>query len=116
MISSPAVLDTCRRCGNLILKAHSEGLAVRANPQPLDPRAELGAILAGQATYDLQPLGLPRKPYLWHRHHFRIAGKREWKVVADHRCPPGPHFPPPPGPPTPVFIPFAYSCPDQPPF
>lgn len=116
MISSPAVLDTCRRCGNLILKGHSEGLMVRADPAPLDRRQEYDAILAGRATYDVHPHGLPRKPFLWHRHQYRIRGARDWNVVADHRCPPGPHFPPPPAPPTPLFIPFPYSTPDQPPF
>lgn len=117
MISTPAVLDTCRRCGALILIGQSEGLTTRANPAPLTPQEEYDAILLGHATYDVHPLGLPRRPFLMHRHSFRIArGRREWKVVADHHCPPGPHIVPPPGKPIRLEIPYATATPDQPPF
>lgn len=117
MISSPVSLAVCRRCGKPILSGYSEGVWTRADPTPLDPAQELAAIQAGLATYDLQPLGLPRRPYLWHRTSFRILGERKWQVLAQHACPPGPHFPPPPAKPTALYVPFAYSVPgDIPPF
>lgn len=117
MISSPAVLDACRRCGSLILRGQAEGATARANPTPLDRRQELTAILAGLATYDVQPLGLPRQPYLRYRNTFRILSTNQgWKVVADHACPPGPHFPQPPTKPIHLTIPYGSPVPDQPPF
>ncbi|MFE3449643.1 hypothetical protein ACFXJ8_11975 [Nonomuraea sp. NPDC059194] len=117
MISSPAVLDSCPRCGGLILVAHTDGIPARADAAPLDPHQELAAILDGRFTYDVQPLGLPRKPYLMYRHSFRIArSTREWKVVATHKCPPGPHRPTIRQPPTTLVIPYASASPDIPPF
>lgn len=116
MISGPVSLDACRRCGRPILAGYSEGVFVRADPAPVDPAGELAAIQAGLATYDLQPLGLPRRPYLWQRTSFRILGKRKWQVLAQHVCPPGPHFPPPPSQPIQLVIPFGYSVPDSPAF
>ncbi|MGW4469683.1 hypothetical protein ACWENQ_08420 [Nonomuraea sp. NPDC004354] len=110
------MLDTCR-CGALILVCQSEGIPARADAAPLSPEQELAAILDGRMTYDVQPLGLPRKPYLMYRHSFRIAnGKGEWKVVAAHKCPPGPHHPTIRQPPTPLVIPYASASPDIPPF
>ncbi|TYB50250.1 hypothetical protein FXF51_56845 [Nonomuraea sp. PA05] len=117
MISSPVSLAMCRRCGQPILSGDSEGVWVRADPTPIDPRQELDAILAGLATYDLHPHGLPRRPYLWRRNSFRIRGERKWQVLQQHRCPPGRHIVPPPSQPTELYIPFAYSTPgDIPPF
>ncbi|MET7333292.1 hypothetical protein [Nonomuraea sp. NPDC005650] len=116
MISSPVSLAICRRCGRPILSGYSEGVWVRANPAPIDAAQELAAIQAGHFTYDLQPLGLPRRPYLWHRTSFRILGERKWQVLAQHVCPPGPHFPPPPSNPIELFIPFNVSTPDDPQF
>lgn len=117
LISTPALLDACHRCGHPLLTAHAEGTPVRADVEPLDLRAELAVLLDGRATYDVQPHGIPRKPYLFHRHQFRIKGRRNWAVVAEHKCPPGPHFPPPKRkPPTELVIPFGPPIPDQPPF
>ncbi|MEV7011566.1 hypothetical protein [Streptosporangium sp. NPDC051022] len=116
MISTPAVLDTCPRCGTPTLVGHSEGLLIRATAGPLDPRGELDALTAGQMTYDVQPLGLPRKPYLIHRNAWRIHADRKYAVVATHKCPPGaraPHFRPDP---VPLFIPYGEPIPDQPQF
>ncbi|MFB4276058.1 hypothetical protein ACBJ59_12240 [Nonomuraea sp. MTCD27] len=116
ILSTPVSMTNCRRCGALILSGYSEGCWVRVDPAPLDLRQELDAILAGRMTYDVQPLGLPRKPFVWHRTVFRIRGERKWKVVQEHRCPPGPHFPPPPAQPVELVIPFNVSTPDTPPF
>lgn len=117
MISTPAMLTNCRRCGALILTGHSEGLFARADVTPLDRHQELDAILAGRTTYDLHPLGLPRRPYLFHRHQFRILSKQQdWKVVAQHKCPPGQHFPVIPGPPQELVIPYGKPIPANPPF
>lgn len=116
MISSPAAMTNCRRCGSLILSGYSEGVWVRVDTTPLTPEQELQALLAGRDTYDLHPLGLPRKPFLWHRTSFRIRGERKWQVLAQHVCPPGPHFPHPPAEPVELVIPTGYSTPDQPPF
>lgn len=115
--STPVSLAVCPRCGRHMLSGFSEGCWVRADPAPLDPAQELAAIQAGRSTYDLQPLGLPRRPYLWHRTSFRILGARKWMVLAEHVCPPGPHFPPPPSRPTELYIPSGYPTPgDIPPF
>lgn len=117
MISSPAMLDACRRCGSLILRGQSEGMTARADPTPLDRRQELAAILAGLATYDVRPLGLPRQPFLGYRCSFRILSANQgWKVVAEHRCPPGPHTPQPPTKPIHLTIPCGEPIPDNPPF
>lgn len=116
MITTAAILDGCRRCGTPILVAHSEGIPVRTDATPLTPERELEAILAGLATYDVQALGLPRMPYLGYRNQYRIAGKREWTVVADHQCPPGPHNPPPPQKPVPLIIRIGSPVPDDPQF
>lgn len=115
--STPVSLSRCPRCGRPILSGFSEGCWVRANPTPLDAAQELLAIQAGLFTYDLHPHGLPRRPYLWHRTSFRILGARKWQVLAQHACPPGVHFPPPPSKPTELYIPFGYTTPgDVPPF
>lgn len=116
MIDIPAVLDHCPRCGQQVLDAHSDGLHIRADAQPLDPQAELAALLDGRLTYDMQPLGLPRKPYLMYRDAFRIGAERKWTVVGSHKCPPGPHLPSPPGKPVHLTIPIGQPIPDQPPF
>ncbi|MBF8193267.1 hypothetical protein ITP53_47895 [Nonomuraea sp. K274] len=116
MISGPVSLTNCRRCGQLILSGYSEGCWAQVDPAPIDAAQELQAILAGLATYDVQPLGLPRRPFVWHRTSFRILGARKWAVVAEHRCPPGPHHPPPPSQPIELVIPFNAPTPDQPPF
>lgn len=116
MISTPAVLTGCPRCGTQILLGHDQGLPIRATAQPLDPHQELAELLAGRHTYDVHPLGLPRKPYLTYRESFRFQGKREWAVVADHKCPPG--APPPLFRFEPVALVYPYGPPDpdQPPF
>ncbi len=116
MIDIPAVLDHCPRCGAQVLDATSDGLPTRADAQPLDPQAELAALMSGQLTYDVQPLGLPRRPYLHYRDAFRIQAERKWTVVATHKCPPGPHFPQPRGKPVHLIIPIGIPIPDQPPF
>lgn len=117
MIDSPAVLDTCPRCGAPILDAHSDGLHIRADAAPLDGHQELAALMDGRLTWDVQPLGLPRKPFLHYRHSFRIAGERKWPVVQTHRCPPGPHTPRQWRPrPVHLSIPSGPPIPDQPQF
>lgn len=120
MISTPIVMTTCRRCGRPILAAHSEGIPARADLDPLDRYGELIALLDGRATYDLQPFGLPRRPYLIHRYDWRIQAAPCWPIVADHKCPPGPHFPSPRKPPIDLVIPIGQSSSepeyDRPPF
>ncbi|MGA5764494.1 hypothetical protein [Nonomuraea bangladeshensis] len=116
MISSPVHLDRCRRCGQPILSGYSEGAWVRADPAPVDALGELRALQAGRMTYDLQPLGLPKRPFLWQRTAWRIRGERKWSVHVQHACPPGPHFPPPPSQPVELYIPSGYTVPDSPPF
>ncbi|GHH67546.1 hypothetical protein GCM10017673_14700 [Streptosporangium violaceochromogenes] len=116
MISTPAVLDTCPRCGTPLLVGYSEGLLIRATATPVDPHGELDALTAGRMTYDVQPLGLPRKPYLMHRHAWRIQAARKWNVVATHKCPPeaqAPYFRPDP---VPIAIPYGSPIPENPPF
>ncbi|WP_326637307.1 hypothetical protein OG884_26605 [Streptosporangium sp. NBC_01755] len=116
MIDIPAVLDHCPRCGGQILVAVSDGLPTRADATPLTPQAELAALLDDRLTYDVQPLGLPRRPYLHHRNSWRIQAPRKWPVVGSHRCPPGPHFPRPQTKPVDLIIPIGHPIPDQPPF
>lgn len=116
MIDIPAVLTTCPRCGAQILDAVSEGLHVLADATPLDAHAELAALLDGRLTWDVQPIGLPRKPHLHHRHSFRIKPERKWPVVATHKCPPGPHIRPPQQKPVVLVIPYGKPTPAQPPF
>ncbi|MGI5155790.1 hypothetical protein [Microbispora sp. CA-102843] len=115
-ISTPALLDTCHHCGRPILTAHSEGLLARADPTPITPADELAALIAGRRTYDIHPMGLPRKPYLVHRSQFRIRAPRKWAVVAEHQCPPGPHFPPPRKPAVHLEIPTGPPTPETPPY
>lgn len=115
-MTTPAVLDTCHRCGRPLLVGHSEGLHTRATATPIDPLGEVEALGAGLFTYDVQLEGLPRRPHLIYRCQFRICAPRKWNVVAAHRCPPGPHFPVRPGPPIELSVPYGVPDPDQPPF
>ncbi|WP_433415060.1 hypothetical protein ACQP1V_36330 [Microtetraspora malaysiensis] len=115
-ISTPADLIACHRCGQPTLTGWSEGLLARADVTPLDQVAELVALVEGRMTYDFQPIGLPRRPYLIHRHAWRIQATRKWQVVADHRCPPGLHFPPPRKPAMELVIPIGQLIPDNPQF
>jgi hypothetical protein len=116
MITTPAVLDTCHRCGTPTLVGHSEGLLARAGAQPLDPHGELDALMDGRWTFDVHLEGVPRRAYLIYRCSFRIRAPRKWNVVATHKCPPGPHFPIRPGPPIEIVIPRGKPIPDTPPF
>ncbi|GAA3441046.1 hypothetical protein Pve01_66710 [Planomonospora venezuelensis] len=100
----------------MILVGHDQALPIRATAQPLTREQELAEILAGRHTYDLHPLGMPRKPFLVYRDSFRIAGTREWKVVADHHCPPGAVAPAFRSPPIPLVLPYGQPIPDEPPF
>lgn len=117
MITTPAVLDTCRRCGAAVLAGHSEGLHARVTAAPLNPYEEVQALGDGRWTYDLHLEGLPRRAYLIYRCPIRILGARKWKVLATHRCPPGPHYPRKPGPPIEILIPYRVEPDsDNPPF
>jgi hypothetical protein len=116
MITTPAVLDTCPRCGTAVLAAHSGGVPVRADAEPLDERGELLALLDGRMTYDMYIGGLPRKPYLHLRYSWTISRPRKWKVVTDHKCPPGPHLRRQRTPPIDLIFPSGPPIPDNPPF
>jgi hypothetical protein len=116
LISRPAVLDTCPRCGRPILVGMDTGQLARADPTPLDPEKELLALLADQMTYDVQPLGLPRRPFLIYRTTLRIQRARKWTVVTTHKCPPPPYFPGPRKPAVELVVPFGLPITDDPPF
>lgn len=77
---------TCARCGAPVIRARAGRVAaldVAADPTPLDPAAELSALLDGRLTWHLTDTGR----VTW-RDQFHIsAGAARHLVLADHRCP-----------------------------
>lgn len=82
----------CTRCGATLLCARAGRVAaldVRADPTPLDPTAEILALLDGRLTWCL--VESPFGARIRHRDRWHIAGGRcTHTVIADHRCPPQP--------------------------
>jgi len=52
-VSTPAAETTCPRCRAQLLTALDEGLRATVDADPLDPAAEIAALLAGKWTYTL---------------------------------------------------------------
>lgn len=102
-LSIRAQLAPCPRCGSAILAARTRPPAafdVRADPAPLAPAGEILALAAGRMTYDL--VKYAGQFELINRDQWRIR-RRDWPVVADHKCPgpiPWAAIPPPPEPET----------------
>jgi hypothetical protein len=83
---------TCPRCGAPILRARAGRIAaldVRADPTPLNPAAEILALLDNRLTWCL--VESPFGTRIRHRNRWHIAaGRCTHTVVADHQCPPEP--------------------------
>ncbi|MFJ4434580.1 hypothetical protein [Streptomyces sp. NPDC088923] len=82
----------CRRCGAPVLAGlagHVAALDVVADPTPLDPAAEIAALLEGRMTWCIttSPWTAPR--VLW-RDRWHASVPCPHHVVRDHRCPPQP--------------------------
>lgn len=60
---------TCPRCGATVLRGIAEGLTVTVNLEPIDPTAEVAALLTGAWTFTLS-----RTRELIHRDAGRIRG------------------------------------------
>ena len=112
LVTEPAKLITCPRCGQYTIHALSGGILVKANPEPLSVSQEITALLTGKRTYDLIPFGLHF--YLEYRSAGRMESDRLHVVVATHTCQPT-TTPPKLGPDMKLLIP-AVSLPDEPPF
>lgn len=101
LITTPATLQPCRRCGDWTLTGHAEGRLVHAHPIPLNAHEEAQALLDGRSTYNLHIQLMGTQMLLHWRSSFEIAAPRRCPVVTDHRCgrPIGtPHPTPPPRP------------------
>ena len=74
---------TCRRCGAPLLAgldADVCAFTVTADPAPVGPGAELRALMAGRASFDLLGGELHRRDR-WH-----VTGRRRWPVLLEHVC------------------------------
>ena len=114
LISRPAKLKTCPRCGEYTLTAITGGLTTATDPEPLTIEQEIAALLIGKRTFDIITLG--HRLYLEWRDIIRVKGNRAYPVVAIHICTPA--EPPPELPPDIKLTtaPARESLPDDPPF
>lgn len=80
--TTPPVVHTCRHCGRPVLYGLAEGLAVLADPAPVDPASEAVLLAAGRATYTLQRSGLVHRD-----ERRRTDPTLTGPVLAEHRCP-----------------------------
>jgi hypothetical protein len=89
LISTPAALLPCGRCGRHVLACFSGGFRTVADPEPLGLAAEIAAWLDSRMAFDVIKWGIPERLYLEYRTETRIAAGRNYLVVASHGCPPG---------------------------
>lgn len=88
-LTEPAQLTHCTHCQQPVIRAHTDGLLVTCDPQPLTPTNELTALLAGRLTYQLVPVA-GHTELQW-RHLLRIRANHPHPVIATHHCPPDAH-------------------------
>jgi len=86
LISRPAKLKTCPRCGEYTLTAITGGLTTATDPEPLTIDQEIAALLIGKRTFDIITIG--HRLYLEWRDIIRVKGGRVYPVVAIHICTP----------------------------
>ena len=95
-MQTAARLQPCPACRRHTLFAITDGLRIRADPEPLGIHAEIAARLQQRETYDVITWGQPRRLYLEFRNLLRVMAGRRYPVVAAHY--PCGHLPRPPGP------------------
>lgn len=79
-------IQTCPVCQRPVLRALVEGRDVRADPVPLDVRAELAVKLRGEWTFDIVrtwPGASTTRLCLRFAHHM---AHRRYPVVGIHQC------------------------------
>ncbi|MEU1449882.1 hypothetical protein [Streptomyces mirabilis] len=84
---------TCPRCHCPVLRARAGRVAaldVIADPEPIDPTAEILALLEGRLTWHLTTSALGVQRITWRTHFHIRAGPARHPVIADHQCPPVP--------------------------
>lgn len=84
LVTRPAALAECRRCGAATITAMVDGLLTAVDTQPLSISAEIAAIMAGKTTFNLMVTG--QRIYLEWRSVTRIRAGRDHPVVARHPC------------------------------
>lgn len=87
--SDRARTQQCPRCRSPVLRAlvgHVAGLDIRADPLPLDPAAELAAMLAGRLTFCLNLRAWAPPRLLTRGHEHIAAGRCAHTVIAEHQC------------------------------
>src|SRR5262250_1869589 len=84
LITRPAKISNCPRCGALILTAITGGLTTITSIEPLSIDEEIIALLTGHATFDMQITGT--QIYLEWRDITRIRAGRRYPVVVIHPC------------------------------
>ncbi len=82
LVSTPAQWRRCG-CGELIIAALSEGLAVGVDPALVDSAQEFAALLAGRRSFDLITVG--SRTELMHRDLWRQKSRND-PVVLEHGC------------------------------
>lgn len=106
LVTQPAKLATCSRCGALTLTAITGGLTTVIDPCPLEIAQEIAALMAGKATFDLVPVGC--RLFIEWRDITRMRAPRLHAVVTVHQCAGATQKP--------VPVPAAAPPPDEPPF
>jgi hypothetical protein len=107
LITRPARIINCPRCGALALTAVTGGLTTVTSIEPLSIDQEIAALLTGRTTFDMQIRGT--HIYLEWRDVTRIQAGREYPVVAIHQCTPAYQL-------VPLPVPAGEEVPDDPPF
>jgi hypothetical protein len=83
----------CPGCHAPVLTARAGRVAaldVVADPQPLDPSAEILALLEGRLTWHLVTSALGTQRITWRGLTHIRHGPARHPVIRDHRCPPQP--------------------------
>lgn len=83
-ISTPAKLDTCPRCAELILAAIVDGFDTLADPYAVEAAGELICRLAGRASFVAEIAPHSLLLYCRHAEHIRYSDPRP--VLVQHAC------------------------------
>lgn len=84
LVTTTLATATCPHCRASIWTGHCAGEPTRIDPTPINTHAELGATLAGQTTYSVDPLRRPTLRTRWNIH--RWPAPEHARIHAQHQC------------------------------